>query len=296
LTPVDTDRVLQPQIVDVPDKPVDARTGVAAHQHLRPDLLRQLSQRRIQHRDLIGGVVGGGLAWAQHRRQWFAGAAGAVVNERQQWVKTKPALEVGRSALFLRVRTDQGGVQVNHHQLIRRHRAAVPPHRGPHGRACPPDRGNRGRRILAQGVDEPADRGIRGHRAEQLRLGAEHRGIGQTVTAECDRDRQVQHRLARIVHRACRSPWPQRTRQFHGQTADLRRLQQQRGAARRNQRLAARFDTNPTTTVTLHLRSAFQLSGIWTFDKPIFPCWTGTSVHHAPNKTTITRSLTKDRG
>ena len=36
--------------------------------------------------------------------------------------------------------------------------------------------------------------------------------------------------------------------------------------------------------------------GKWTFDKPIFPCWTGTSVHYAPNKPTIIDSLTKDRG
>jgi hypothetical protein len=55
-------------------------------------------------------------------------------------------------------------------------------------------------------------------------------------------------------------------------------------------------DPTPTTTVTLHLRSAFQLPGIWTFDKPIFPCWTGTSVHYAPNIHTIMDSTTKDRG
>jgi len=34
------------------------------------------------------------------------------------------------------------------------------------------------------------------------------------------------------------------------------------------------FDTNPTTTVTRHLRSALQLSGNWTFDKPTAPSTT----------------------
>jgi hypothetical protein len=280
----------------VPDKLVDSRTGVATDQHPGAYWFGQLGQRGVEHRDLVGGVVGARPARAQHARQRFSGAAGAVIDERQHRMKSKPALEVRGCTFLLRVGADQRGIQVNHHRFIHQHRAAVPPYRGPRGRAGPSDRGDRGRRILAQGLDEPADRGIGGHRAEQLRLGAQHRGIGQTITTECDRGCQIQHRLARIVNRARRSPWPQRARQFPGQTADLRSLQQQRRSARRDQRLAARFDTNPTTTVTLHLRGAFQLSGIWTFDKPIFPCWTGTSVHHAPNKPTIINATAKDRG
>ena len=157
-----------------------------------------------------------------------------------------------------------------------------------HGRARiarPPRPGHRRPRPSSS----PADRGVRGHRAEQLRLGPHHRRVGQAVTAQRDRHRQIQHRLARIVHR----PRPARhgrsaPRQTLGQPADLRGLQQQRRPARRNQRLAARFNTeHHRQRVTLHLRSAFQLAEIWTFDKPIFSCRTGTSVHYTgPSRTT----------
>lgn len=122
LAAIDTDRVLQTQIVHMPDKSVHPRPGVAAHQHPRADVLRQLGQRGIEHRDLIGGVVGGGLAWAQHRRQRLTSATGTVIDERQDRMKPIPALEVRCRAFLLRVRTDQRGVQIDHDMCSPRQR------------------------------------------------------------------------------------------------------------------------------------------------------------------------------
>lgn len=51
-----------------------------------------------------------------------------------------------------------------------------------------------------------------GHRAEQFRLGRHEPDVGQAVSAQRDRDRQIQHRLARIVHRPGQ---PQREHHTH---------------------------------------------------------------------------------
>jgi hypothetical protein len=57
-------------------------------------------------------------------------------------------------------------------------------------------------------------------------------------------------------------------------------------------------DSTPTARQRLRFTYGVPFSYLeqWTFDKPIFPCWTGTSVHYAPNKRTIIDSTTKDRG
>ena len=200
-------------------------------------------------------------------------------------MKPKAPLEVRGGALLLRVRADQRSVQVDHHLSREWDRRTVPPHRGPRGGTSPADRSNHCGPVIAQGVDQPADRGVRSHRAEQLRLGAHHRGVSQTVTAQRDSDRQIQHRLAWIVHRPRGPPRTQRARKPPSQAADRGGLKQQGRPAERDQRLAAGFDTNTyTTAVTLHLRSAFQPAGPGPLTSPSFPCWTGTSVHHAPNK------------
>jgi hypothetical protein len=149
-----------------------------------------------------------------------------MVDERQQGVKPEAMLEVRGRALLLRMGGDQGGIQINDHRIGARDRRAVTPGCGPRRGASPADCGDHRRRILTQGVDEPADRRVRGHRAEQLRLGANDRGIGQAVTAQRDRHCQIQHRLARIMHRSRRPPRTQRVRELLGQSADLGRLQQ----------------------------------------------------------------------
>jgi len=61
-------------------------------------------------------------------------------------------------------------------------------------------------RIGGQPADQPGDHRVRGHRAEQHRLSAQHARIGHAVAAKRHRDRQVSHNLARIVHRPGRPP------------------------------------------------------------------------------------------
>jgi hypothetical protein len=64
----------------------------------------------------------------------------------------------------------------------------VTPHEFTPGGASGPDRGHRRIRVGGEPFDQPADRRIRGHRTEQLGLGADHRDISQTVPTERDRN------------------------------------------------------------------------------------------------------------
>ena len=158
------------------------------------------------------------------------------------------------------MRPDERGIQIDHHRARIAHRIAMPPHPAPGRRAGATQSRDHRIRIVGEGIDEPADRGIRGHRAEHFRLSAQHRDVGQTIPAQRDRDREVQHHLARIVHRAHRPPGRQSTRKPHDQPAGHRSLQQHRRTRRRDQRLTASLNTNPRTRRdTLHLRSAFPL-------------------------------------
>ena len=69
------------------------------------------------------------------------------------------------------------------------------------------------------------------------------------------------------------------------QAADRGGLKQQGRPAERDQRLAAGFDTNTyTTAVTSSPTECLSAGGPGPLTSPSFPCWTGTSVHHAPNK------------
>ena len=137
--------------------------------------------------------------------------------------------------------------------------------------------------------------GVGGHRAEQRRLGTHQRGVCQAVIAQRNCDRQIQHRLARVVHRPRQPPRTQRPRQRASQTTDRSGLQQHRRPARRDQRLAARFDTNTTTTtVTLHLRSAFQLAGSGPLTSPIspaLPCITRRTQPRSHERSRLTHFL-----
>ena len=183
-----------------------------------------------------------------------------MINERHHRVKPVSAFEVRGRAFLIRVRPDQRRIQIHHHLPSGSNRTGPLPHHRACGRPRPADRGDCHRGISTECIDEPADRGIGSHHAEQLGLSTHQRRIGQAVTTQGDHHRQIQHRLARIVDRTRRPPRPQLLRQSARQAADLRSLQQQRRTGRRNQRLATGFNPNPTTTATLHLRSASPLA------------------------------------
>ena len=145
----------------------------------------------------------------------------------QHRMKPESPLEVRRRTFLLRVRPDQGGVQIDDHLASRSDRATPLPHRPAGGRPRPPDRGDRRARVITERIDEPTDRRIRGHDTEQFRLSPHQRRIRQTLTTKCDRDGQIQHRLTRIMDRTHRPPGLQRRGQFPSKAADVRSLQQQ---------------------------------------------------------------------
>ncbi len=88
---------------------------VSPHQHPLAHRLGQLRQRGVEDRDLIGGVAGVGPSGTQHRRQRLPGSTGAVIDEGHHRVKPESALEVRCRVLFLRMRPDQRGIQIDDH-------------------------------------------------------------------------------------------------------------------------------------------------------------------------------------
>ena len=63
--------------------------------------------------------------------------------------------------------------------------------------------------VLGQGLDQAADRGVGGHRPEELPLAAQQGQIRQAPAPQGRAQRQVRHDLARVVHRQ----WPAPGRQ-----------------------------------------------------------------------------------
>ncbi len=183
-----------------------------------------------------------------------------MIDERHHRVKPESPLKVRGRPFFFRVRPDQRGIQIDDYLLIGSDRAAMSPHHLPRTSPRTPDRRDGRASIITKSIDEPTDRGIRSHRAEQLGLSPQQRDISQAIPAQRNRYRQIQHRLTRVVNRTRRPPRLQLSQQPLRQPADLRGLRQQLRTRRGNQRLTARLDPKPTTTATLHLRSAFLLA------------------------------------
>ncbi len=87
---------------------VGAAGGVGADEHLatRADARSragELAQRVAQHRQVVGGGVGAGVARSQRDRQRLAGAVGAVVDKRAQRVEAEATLERRPGVLLVRV-------------------------------------------------------------------------------------------------------------------------------------------------------------------------------------------------
>ena len=151
-------------------------SGVGAHQHRHPPRLvraaqrgGQLRQRRVEHRDVISGGVGARLAGAQQLGDRLTTAAGTMIGEPEQRVMTKTLLP-GRGGVFLlRVRGQQGGVQVDHDLPVLGRRPRPVPHPLPRHRPRTSDRPQRTVGILGQGRDQPRHRRIRGHQPEHPR-------------------------------------------------------------------------------------------------------------------------------
>jgi hypothetical protein len=150
--------------------------------------------------------------------QWFSSPCLTVVDERQQRMEPEAAFERRRRVFLLRVRRHQRRVEIDD-QRRGRIRAVVGcalagqrPHFLPRGglglfdrRECPVD-------VRGEGVDQPRHGGVGGDPAEHAWFGAEQVHIGQTVTAERQRDREIEHDVARIMHRQRSAPRRERLR------------------------------------------------------------------------------------
>ncbi len=162
----------------------------------------------------------------------------------------------------------------------------MPPHPARAARGHARSAAERRLRIPRESIDQPAHRRVGGHRAEHFRLGPQHRDVSQTIPTQRDRDRQVQHRLTRIMNRPGRTPRLSPadrpaanplTRQFAAATP----LPPTRSATLRPPRHEHQNHTGYASPT-----ECLSPCRTLTFDKPIFSSRTGTSVHYSAERTT----------
>ncbi len=154
--------------------------GIGAGDHLR-GRHRQLGEGGVEHRYVIGSGAGAGVAGPQQHGQLLAGG----ILPGAQRVEPEPAL-VGRRRLFLlRVRPDQGGVDVDHVE-VRVHARRPRPCTG-----SGPGLADAAQGGVIDGLQGPPRRRRRRHLPEQGGLVAQHRQIRDRLAAVGERHRQV---------------------------------------------------------------------------------------------------------
>jgi len=239
---------------------VDAGAAVTPDRHPGPLLGWELGERVGQHADVVGGVVGRRLADPQQTGELLTSSPRPVVKERQQRVAPERAFPRRGGAFLLRVRQHDRGVQVDPDRPVGPDRRAQLPDPLACLRPGLPHRGQRGRGGGGQRGDQARHGRLGRHVGEQVGLRAHHSNVGQAVTAQRDRDRQVQQHLAWIVHGTSSSPRPQPLAQRLVKPNSSSGLDEQRATRRTDQRLAASHYPQPShPPVTVHPRSASQL-------------------------------------
>ena len=104
---------------------------------------------------MIGGGVRTGPARAQQLRDRLPTTGGAVIDKAEQRVKAEPLFPGPGRVLFLRVRIQQGGVQIDHHPPVLHRRPGDLPHPFPRGCPSRADRRERGIGVLGEATDQP---------------------------------------------------------------------------------------------------------------------------------------------
>jgi hypothetical protein len=150
----------------------------------------QLAQGGADDGDVVGGGVRAGVAAAQQHRHRLPGPGLAVIEERAQRVMPEAAFERRRGLLLLRVGGHQGGVDIDDQRspvinpVIRGDDTGPGPHLPAGGGSGHLDRAHGPVGVVGQRGDQPRDRRVRGDPPEHLGCPAQHRNIGQTVTAD----------------------------------------------------------------------------------------------------------------
>jgi hypothetical protein len=197
------------------------------------------------------------LPGPQQARDRLPAAAPAVVDEGHQRVVSERLLPGRGGVLLLGVGQHEHPVDVHDHLsagVRSRLSGQLPdvfPDVGPRGA----DRRQGLRPGRGEGIDEAGDGGIGGHWTEHGRLGPQHAHVGQTVSAERDRQDYIQQDLPRIVHRPRLAPRCQSRRYRLWQTGLAGRLHQQDASRLRDHRPATTLeaDTRVGPDTLLHL-------------------------------------------
>jgi hypothetical protein len=218
-----TDRVRQALVVQPVQQLMRGAGAVDPHEDLPAGPVpgpigRELTQRGADHRDVIGGGVASRVPGPQQRRQRFPGPGRAVVDQRPQRVMPESALVDGAAPSF----SEWAVTKVASTSMISGRPASIwwsgawsPARTQAPARACARAASiaaNTAGASAASGRScvTPSDR-RRPDRTPQL--GAQHRDIGQAVSADRETQREVLQHLRRVVHRQPGPPRRQRCRQ-----------------------------------------------------------------------------------
>jgi hypothetical protein len=190
-----------------------------------------LRERLVEHRDVVGGSVGAGVAGPQQAGQCLAG----VGQEAQQWVEAESALVGGCGLLFLGVAGDQRGIEVQDQpgQSASRgadcgYALAMP------GGLQPGDfgglgagRSQRSQRPLVGVGEQPPGRRCRGNGAEHLCLVPQYGQIRDGLAAVGEHHGQIGGDPARIMTGPARPKRPERGGVRGAQPGGISEIRQQ---------------------------------------------------------------------
>ena len=220
------------------------------------------------HLDLVSGGIRTGVPRAQLSSQRFAGLI--AVGEHR--VKPVAALEVPSRALLLRMRPDQGGIQVDR-QTLRGARQL------PHARPClrvSLVQPVQALRVTGDPINEPERRRGRRDIPEQRLLITERPQIGQAVPAIGEHHREVTDHATQVMPGSTLLEVHEPQRQGACQPSLLGDLGEQRAAHVRDQTLSVRHNIyRETAAIALHPQGDPPELGNKVFDNPNSPSSAG---------------------
>ena len=218
---------------------------------------------------MVGGSAGPGVARSQHTRECFTG--GVQVGEQR--MEPEPSLPCRCRQFFVGVRSDEGGVDIDH----------VEPR--VHAR-CPRRGSGRGTRRVDPFQGDLVDRGegsphrrVRRHRAEQFWLIAQRGEIRDRLSATGDRHDQIGQDLTPIMASAALLGRGHRHRQPRSQPNGVSQIGQQASASMVGHASAVTRDLQCRATLsTIHHGSALRVRMTWPSTSTSFPHQKGTSM------------------
>jgi hypothetical protein len=228
------DREPDPAVAAPVQQRVRGAGRIAAHQDLDLfDVLgRDLLERGLGDRDLVGGGVGAGVARSQLAGQRLAGLIGVG----QHRTKPEAALECARCAFLVGVRTDQRGIEIDRQPLGRADQLPRPLAGARMRRPQPTEPV----RIASDRVDNPKRGRVRADRPEQRRLVTHRAQITQRIAAVGQHHRQIPNHPTGIMAATPPAQGAEPKRQRMRQPGLVGYLRQQRTTGMRHQPLSVR--------------------------------------------------------